>query len=206
MLVSTAKRLTGGLSRTSKMPCPSWSTPPSMCKTGALYSTYKNSVCSSCYAKKGRSAYPRTGRARENRLAKWKLMDAANHNTKWVLAMVTLIHKHKHFRWFDAGDLYSERMLIDIFAICRATPGTQHWLPTLERAFVLHNKQHIPDNLCIRFSSPIIDQASSSYTFPISKVSTQGDVNCPATSIRSTCEDCRKCWDKNEPIITYRKH
>lgn len=200
MLIKEAKKIIGGLSHTSKMPCPSWSTPPSACHMGNLYSTYKNSVCSDCYAKKGFSRFSIVQRARERRLANWK-----KNRIGWTSAMIVLIQKHSFFRWFDAGDIYNENMFKDICTVCKCTPDTKHWLPTLERKMVLNNTQLIPNNLCVRFSSPIINQQSSSYTFPISMVTT-GTATCLATLTKGQCDTCRDCWDKKIPLIKYKKH
>ena len=199
MLIKEAKQITGGLSHTSKMPCPSYSTPPSACRLGSLYSTYKNSVCKSCYAKKGFGAFPVVGRARENRLAQWK------RQPNWIDAMVILIQKHDYFRWFDAGDIYNRQMFIEICLICKRTPNTQPWLPTLERSIVLQHQKQIPNNLTVRFSSPIIDIHSSSKKFPTSMVST-GSSTCPAIESHTSCGSCRMCWELTVPLVIYGKH
>lgn len=202
MLIKEAKIITGGLSQTSKMPCPSWSIPPNLCKTGNLYSTYKNSVCSQCYAKKGYSYYPVVQNARARRFHLWQQASLIG---QWTPAMVRLIKRHPYFRWFDAGDLYNKAMLMDIIDVCISTPHTQHWLPTLERALVLQHHGPLPSNLCIRFSSPFINTHSASHRFPTSMVSETKNT-CHAIKTSTSCEHCRDCWDKNIKIITYGKH
>ena len=51
--VKEAKKITGSLTRTSKMPGLSYSLPAWECKTGSKLRKIKGSVCASCYALKG---------------------------------------------------------------------------------------------------------------------------------------------------------
>lgn len=203
MLIKDAKKIVGNLSQTTKMPCPSWSIPASLCKTGGLYSTMTNSVCSQCYAKKGRSNFSSVQNARQKRFDLWQQEDSII----WRTAMKTLIQRHSFFRWFDSGDIYNADMFMDICNICTHTCKTQHWLPTLERGLVLKHQHLIPVNLCIRFSSPIVNQISQS-KFPISQVVTAPDpLTCKATTEKDrACGQCRRCWDKNDKLITYLNH
>ena len=53
MKVTEAKKITGSLTRTSKMPGLSYSLPAWECKTGSKLRKIKGSVCASCYALKG---------------------------------------------------------------------------------------------------------------------------------------------------------
>ena len=53
MKIIDAKKITGSLTRTSKMPGLSYSLPAWECKTGSKLRKIKNSVCSMCYALKG---------------------------------------------------------------------------------------------------------------------------------------------------------
>ena len=205
MLKKHALKNVGGLSYTSKMPCPSWGTPPETCFKGGLYSTYKGSVCSNCYAKKGFNAFGSVRKARLRRLDKWKA-----DRVLWVKSMITLIKGKPYFRWFDSGDIYSGEMFEDICGVCKFTPTTQHWLPTLERSIVLKHRNLIPNNLTVRFSSPFVNQLSSSSIFPVSMVYNQVPedlvVICPAPWNDSKCGDCRYCWDKTRKVIAYREH
>jgi hypothetical protein len=52
----------------------------------------------------------------------------------WVGAMALLINskKSKWFRWHDSGDIQDVDHLLKIFAVCKLTPDTRHWLPTRE--------------------------------------------------------------------------
>jgi len=208
MIRAYATLITGALAKTSKMPCYSWDIPAKNCKAGGLYSTYENAICNkkNCYAKKGRSNFPKTQNAQTRRLEAWR----SNQPLVWTEGMIWLLNHQKknYFRWFGAGDIQGEAMLEAIYKVCRATPHIHHWLPTLERGIVLkvNSKTTQPDNLCIRFSSPFIDKPSTS-KYPISWVTTDPkQVTCQATLTRSTCENCRDCWDPSVTTIVYNKH
>jgi hypothetical protein len=78
----------------------------------------------------------------------------------WVGAMALLINskKSKWFRWHDSGDVQDVDHLLKIFAVCKLTPETRHWLPTRE-AWTKDFLDQVPSNLTLRFSMPMIDQA-----------------------------------------------
>lgn len=215
----TAKQLTGGLSQTTKMPCPSWSIPVSACKTGGKLAKVPGSTCSTCYAAKGN--YHRFRKTITPALQ--KRLDLAD-SPGWVQAMAALIQNQRYFRWFDSGDLQDLPMLERIAEVARQTPGTQHWLPTREYGIV---KQYItkhgelPGNLMVRLSAPMLDQEA---TLP---ASLQGHANvrtstvyskrtlppetyyvCPAYTgeQKGQCGSCRACWDTTVETVTYRAH
>ena len=202
MKIKEAIRITGGLARPSKMPCPSWSIPTDRCHLGSLYSTYQNSVCASCYAKKGHARFPVVKNKREERFQRWLT------EPDWIEAMVTLIQRHAYFRFFESGDIYNDKMFLDICEVARKCPNTKFWLPTLERSIVLRNRTRIPDNLTIRFSSPFINKISHSSYFPVSAVFDNPplDKTCHATVGDKKCGVCRWCWMKSKPIVFYKKH
>ena len=54
MLKKQAREITGGLSKPSKMPGPAHNLPAAACTTGAKLAKIPGSVCSGCYALKGR--------------------------------------------------------------------------------------------------------------------------------------------------------
>ena len=153
MKVKEAKKITGSMTRTKKMPGLSYSLPAWECITGKKLRKIKNSVCAGCYALKGNyTRYPAIKAAQYYRLA--SLMEP-----DWVPAMVAQIKRQKFFRWHDAGDLQSVQHLKNIFEVCKQTPSTKHWLPTREaRILNLMDPDIIPPNLIIRKSSHMIDQ------------------------------------------------
>ena len=200
MKVKEAKAITGGLTYTTKMPGPSYNTPASRCITGAKLRNVKNSVCSSCYALKGNyKRFPKVEEALERRF------QSLGHES-WVTAMATLIKGHKFFRWHDAGDIQSMQHLENIFEVCRLTPDTQHWMPTREARFLtLMDPDIVPSNLIIRMSSHMIDQPPVKFWHWTSTVTT-GDASCPAPSQGNKCGDCRACWNRSVPTVSYGKH
>jgi len=204
-----AIQITGGLSRTSKMPGKSWGISAKKCKTGAKLAQIPGTVCYNCYALKGQYSYPNVYKAHEKRLNKWK------RNKTWVGAMAFLINKDKCdvFRWFDSGDLQSEKMLLNIFEVCKQTPNKKHYLPTKEPQFVypVVKNNSIPDNLVIRISAPNVDQIiSAKHGAKTSMVFTEetpkGVFKCPAPKQGNECKSCRACWSSEVEVIGYHKH
>ena len=151
MRVKEAKKITGSMTRTKKMPGLSYSLPAWECITGAKLVKIPGSVCAGCYALKGRYRFSNV------RLALARRLEALTH-PRWVEAMTALIAGEPWFRWHDSGDLQSSWHLKQIFEVCEATPETSHWLPTRERKFLPLNTDSIPKNLTIRFSSHMINQ------------------------------------------------
>ena len=201
MKIKEAKAITGGLTYTSKMPGPSYNTPASRCLTGAKLRLVSGSVCSSCYALKGNyKRFPKVEEALERRFQSLKHPD-------WVVAMAALIKKHKYFRWHDAGDIQSMAHLENIFEVCRLTPDTRHWMPTREARFLKQvSSATIPTNLIIRMSSHMIDQKPVKFWPWTSTVTSGHDASCPAPKQGNQCGDCRACWNRSTPTVSYGKH
>ena len=153
MLIKEAKEITGGLSKPSKMPGPAYNLPASQCITGAKLVNVPGSTCSGCYALKGNYIrFPAVQKAMERRAA------SLVHDS-WITAMVTLIKKHRWFRWHDSGDLQSVQHLNNIFEVCKLTPDTRHWLPTREARFLsLMDPDVVPKNLKIVLSDHMNNQ------------------------------------------------
>ena len=200
MKVSEAQKITGSMTRTSKMPGLSYSLPAWACQTGAKLRKIPGSVCHGCYALKGRYRFPNVQAALERRLK-------AIESPLWVDAMIQLIKPHKEFRWHDSGDIQSLEHLQNIFRICRKTPKTKHWLPTREAQFIKRLKvNEVPRNLVIRFSSHTVDQAPVTFWPWTSTVTTDGDHTCPASKQDNKCLDCRQCWNREVKNVSYSKH
>jgi hypothetical protein len=200
MKTSEAKQITGGLSNPEKMPEKAFNLPAPACITGKKLVDVKGSVCEGCYALKGRYRFNNVQTALNRRLK-------ALEHPQWVEAMVHLIKKQKHFRWHDSGDIQSLEHLKNIFKVCRATPDTQHWLPTREAQFIKRLKvNEVPRNLVIRFSSHMIDQAPVNFWPWTSTVVTDKSFTCPASSQDNKCGDCRQCWNRDIKNVSYPKH
>jgi hypothetical protein len=198
MNIKEAAAITGSMTRTSKMPGLSYSLPAWECKTGSKLRKIKNSVCSACYALKGNyTRYKAIKAAQYVRLA-------SLNNELWTAAIVTQIKRQKYFRWHDAGDVQDVQHLNKIYEVCRLTPGTKHWMPTRE-AWIKDHLDSKPDNLVIRFSAPMIDQAAPASWPNSSEVVTEG-ATCPAPQQGNSCGDCRNCWNPEIKTIKYGKH
>jgi hypothetical protein len=195
------KQITGGLSKPSKMPGFSYNLPATKCITGAKLVKIPGSVCSGCYALKGRYRFPNVKNAMQRRL------DSINHPL-WTQAMATSIIETKtgFFRWHDSGDLQSLDHLKKIFEVCNLTPGIQHWLPTRETSIVACiQADEVPKNLIIRLSAHKVDGKASTF-WPWTSTVVTSEKTCPAAEQGNKCLDCRACWDRSIPNIAYGKH
>lgn len=202
----------GGLSKPSKMPGYAWSIPATKCVTGAKLAKVPGSVCSKCYALKGRYSFGNVQKAMQRRLDIYN-----DDNALWVVNMIEAIKivDNEHFRWFDSGDIQSVRMLHDICTVAWGTPSVSHWLPTKEHGMVsryFRDHTFIPGNLTIRLSSPMIDEHTD---YSLSKIdgvtmssvtSTKAKATCPAYTQGGVCGDCRACWDRSVHRVIYPKH
>ena len=195
------KQITGGLSKPSKMPGFSYNLPATKCITGAKLVKIPGSVCSGCYALKGRYRFPNVKDAMQRRL------DSINHPL-WTKAMATSIIETKtgFFRWHDSGDLQSLDHLKKIFEVCNLTPGIQHWLPTREASIIACiQADEVPKNLIIRLSAHKVDGKASTF-WPWTSTVVTSEKTCPAAEQENKCKDCRACWDRSIPNVAYGKH
>ena len=202
MKVKDAVKITGSMTRTSKMPGLSYSLPAWECQVGAKLRKVKGSVCSGCYALKGNyTRYPAIKAAQYYRLQSLR-------HPKWIPAMVAQIKRQKFFRWHDAGDLQGVWHLKNIMEVCLQTPSTKHWLPTREVKYTsLMDPAIVPSNLKIIISDHMIDQERGVLSGPYtSGVTTNGDATCPAPSQGGKCGSCRNCWDRSVTRVVYGKH
>ena len=202
MLIKEAHKITGGLSKPSKMPGPAYNLPAAACQTGAKLVKIPGSTCSGCYALKGRYRFGNVQKALNRRLK-------ALEDPRWIAGMITLIQGRPVFRWHDSGDIQSAQHLKNIFEICKATAETLHWLPTREAQFIKDlQPEVVPKNLKIVFSDHMNDQAHGVTFWPYtSGVTTKrGAVTCPAPKQDNKCLDCRKCWDRDVKRVIYGKH
>ena len=81
-----AIKITGGLSKPSKMPGFAYNLPATRCKVGSKLAKIPGSVCHGCYALKGRYRFPNVKDALERRYKQ------AMTNKQWVFGMVYLIN------------------------------------------------------------------------------------------------------------------
>jgi len=125
-------------------------------------------------------------------------------------------------RLLASGDLPKGelgRLLLEAFALLALkTPAIKHWCATREVGTVItwcksKPNQSIPDNLVIRVSSPMINDApinglpKSILTSTVHK----GDAEphgfgCESMINNFKCGDCRACWDSSVPNVSYQWH
>ena len=207
-MIATKKKawdIVGGLSKPSKMPCLSTGISAFECQTGSKLAKITGTPCSQCYAKQGSyTMYPAVAVAHERRLQ-------AIDSPLWVDAMVMLLGKESHFRWFDSGDIQSLVHLHKIVEVARKTPNCLHWLPTQERKYVESYTGSFPSNLIIRISQvkidsiPVPSHALSSMVTTSSTVPSHVSL-CHASKNEGKCGDCRNCWNANIQCIAYPSH
>ena len=195
------KEITGGLSKPSKMPGFSYNLPATKCITGSKLVKIPGSVCSGCYALKGRYRFSNVKDAMQRRL------DSIN-NPLWPQAMAAQIlsHKPKFFRWHDSGDLQSLDHLKKIFEVCNLTPGIEHWLPTREATIIgCITPDQVPKNLIIRLSAHKVDGKAATF-WPWTSTVVTSEKTCPAAEQGNKCLDCRACWNRDVKNVAYGKH
>jgi hypothetical protein len=199
----------GGLSAPSKMPCHGYSIPAARCKIGRKMRKVEGSICSICYALKGRYGFENVRNALERRFGKIS-------GKFWVrdmIAAISRVEKSGFFRWHDSGDLQSIAHLKRIVKICEETPEIRHWLPTREFATVrkfLEKGGIIPANLTIRFSALMIDgpapeSLARGLGVQVSGASASA-FTCPAPAQGNVCGNCRKCWNRETFNVSYKVH
>jgi len=209
MDIKVAWDIVGGLSNPSKMPCYGFSIPAEKCKSGTRLRKIKNSVCSKCYALKGRYVF---GVVKKALAKRFDNLD----RPQWCDSMVILItklEKSGFFRWFDSGDVQSVEHLEKIVQVCNLTPNIQHWLPTREYHFVAqYIKKHgaFSSNLTVRVSAYMIDGLPPTSFAKAFDVVTSGvakdSYSCPAYGQKGKCLDCRACWNKSVANVNYKLH
>lgn len=191
---------TGGLSSPSKMPCHGWSTSAKICRTGGKLRKVKGSVCSGCYALKGRYVFPNVEAAMQRRLECLKSDPA-----RWAAAMILSIEKtgDTHFRWHDSGDLLGVNHFQLLCLIARRLPHVKFWLPTREKQYV---RGDIPKNLAVRISAPMIGAAQTYSEHLTSSVDSGVGYLCPSSQQGNKCGDCRACWSREVQNVDYVGH
>ena len=206
-----ANAICGTLTKTTKMPCKSYSLPTEACQTGYKMAQIKGSVCHSCYANKGfYRAYEATIKP-----SQFARLDSLS-NPHWVAGMVALIGSDSFFRWHDSGDIQGVWHLEQIARVAELTPKTRHWLPTREYGMVkqfISKNGALPSNLIVRLSAMYPDQPvkvplslQGVANVAVSNVHTDKPMGtaCNAPENNGACGDCRLCWT-NE-TVSYALH
>lgn len=180
-------------------------------QVGSLLRKVEGSVCSRCYAHKGRYAFPAVQRKLQGRLDAYRALGDGG----FVLVMSELLERvlpeslpepERCFRWFDSGDLQDLDMLIAVVVIAHLVPHVRFWLPTKERALVESwhrwaGADAFPSNLVVRIAEPMIGRSPARRPANPIRTSTvnahkrtRGSWACPAHEQGNKCGDCRACW------------
>lgn len=212
MLVKEAETIIHSLSEPSKMPGYGYGLPTRACKTGSKLRQIENSVCASCYACKGHYTFNPVINAAEQRLQAIK-------SPEWVSAMVTVLgaKRVRFFRWHDSGDLQSVTHLKKIIRVAEGVPDMKFWLPTKEKGILMKyfsKHDYVPENLCIRLSTTLIDSNVVSVECFRGHVQTSSvhskaphiGFECTAYKRGGKCDSCRVCWDKSVDNVSYKRH
>lgn len=230
MTIKEAQSIVGTLSRPSKMPCHGYSIPAKECFVGGKMHNVPNSICSDCYALKGRYMFPNVIDAMYKRFE--SLTDS-----RWVETISFLINKKEKsgfFRWHDSGDLQGVWHLEKIVQVARNLPHIQFWLPTREyvdrgdgvtvvQDWIAENGPKswggailqgaigsFPKNLTVRLSALMFNAKGPESIAKRLKLTFSGagdeGFDCPASLQKNSCGDCRACWDQKCQTITYKKH
>ena len=82
----------------------------------------------------------------------------------------------------------------------------ENWLPTREARFLkLIDPAVIPKNLIIRLSGHMVDGKNATW-WPWTSAVSSKTKTCPAKDQGNKCLDCRSCWNREVPNVTYPKH
>lgn len=200
------------LSSAGKMPCKSFSLPVNdeVCKGRYNDEGDLKAVCQQCYAAKGFYRMKPAIALREHNLACSK-----QDNFRFeLLEVIRKEIKGKYFRWFDSGDIYSDKFLKDIIHICSSTPDIFHWIPTKTRHLFNQNLWEALENLPnvkVRYSADGIEgeynknlHGSTVYQDK-RKLNKKEVFTCKAPRQNGKCENCRACWH-NKKVIAYKLH
>jgi hypothetical protein len=215
-----AAKVHGGMTRTGKMPCISYSTlAGATCPKGSELSKMPGSVCYGCYAKGGRYSMPSTKKAQIRRTKKTRaaIIDPVRRE-QWMESIVASIKKSGDdvFRWHDSGDIVGLDHLDMIVGVAHKMPQVRFWLPTKEHQLVeqwtVGNK--VPPNMNIRLSAyNMFDVLRTRRPLTTSSVSSGSGYLCPATydedfmaKHENSCGPCRECWNRKTRNVDYKYH
>ena len=196
------------LSQTSKMPCKSISLNALLCNTGSVLAKISGTPCHECYALRGFYKMPSVKKAMDKRLT----FMTSKH---FVDRMVYLLANEDYFRWFDSGDIQSEKMGHDIIDIVELTPWCNHWLPSKEYKMWKNilSTRILPFNVCLRISTPLdntkpINGFDNTTTTYINKDKNPAYVGFKCLAHKNKiyeCGNCRACWDNEVSNVAYPK-
>lgn len=194
------------LSKPSKMPCLTWSLPARVTCPGSVVGGKVVDACDICYATQNRYKMSNVSAPRFHNMKDWK-------RGEWVDDMVRAIYGKDYFRFFDSGDIYCVELAKKIEAIVTECKTTRFWIPTRSWKIptirnYLTRMASLP-NVVVRWSSDGIQGElvpGASHQSTIVQHPTDTWHLCEAYLNKGKCGDCRACWDKSVPVVSYIAH
>ena len=205
------------LSKTSKLGTYSWSLQARETCPGSVDTNGETvPACAGCYASYGRYTLPKVKKTRADNREAWK-------DDNFVSDMISALRHERYFRLFDSGDFYHAELVKKWYEVCEALPGVRFWIPTRSHkvaklALWIHKLASLP-NVAVRYSSDSIDGTydAALHGSVIYSCNSQLDIRdvasgmvfpCPAYTEEhgGKCLSCRKCYDKQTPVIAYKAH
>lgn len=204
----------------SKMPGTTFALDAKQCRLGTVLAKIKGSVCEDCNMiglqkrrNKVNNRYEINQRATEETVSTLGLEIYGEAHAYQILHYGFAEH-----RWLASGDLASPEMLDGICHAAKLTPDVRHWVATREKALVLAwyaDRGHtLPDNVTIRLSAAMVN-GEPNKALPAGIVTStvhRGKdreplpFDCPALPQGDMCLDCRHCWDRDVPNVSYQFH
>lgn len=194
-----------------KVACLSYGLSPILSCPGMVLG--KDSVCSDCYACRGRYGLPSPKQGHIRRLLAF-----VSDKNMWVEKVISQLRHHlslgeKYVRIHDSGDFFSTEYIAAWEEIAATVPSMRFFAPTR----VYHLAEYLPAlqslntrrNVTVRPSALWIDQEADvvpGLSAPANVARNHG--NCPAVEKHGTCVSahCRKCWNAPEKTVTFRRH
>ena len=211
MKLKEIEKKIGTLSNPSKMPAFGWGISAKKCVTGAKLAKIKGTICSKCYALKGRYVFKNVFNAHEVRRKAIEEIEWVDYMAELLTLKYKNLDKSKRYhRWFDSGDIQSFGHLMKIFEVCELTPQIRHWLATREYQLINQlDVKDVPKNLCLRVSAIKVDSPPPNFwkwTSGVHKDKPAVGRECPAPKQNGECGSCRACWSRSIKQVSYKEH
>ena len=217
--LKSAIEIAGKVSKgNSKIPGSTFAMDSFSCNVGSRLAKVKGSTCEKCYARRIQKRWPDVNMGWSKNQIKTEQTLAVD-PTLWEAAMVFQIKRmgFDEHRWLDSGDVPNVQFLASVCEVARQTPNVAHWLPTREVKILLafikqYGTYHIPDNLNIRVSAPMVDDKPLGAFANMPRITTStvhrkqtkpvGYV-CPARTQNNECGSCRACCSSTTENVAY---
>ena len=211
MNIKDIEKKIGTLSNPSKMPAFGWGITAKKCVTGTKLAKIKGTICSKCYALKGRYVFKNVFNAHEARRKAIEEVEWVDYMAELLTLKYKNLDKSKRYhRWFDSGDIQSFGHLMKIFEVCELTPQIKHWLATREYQLISQlDVKDVPKNLCLRVSAIKVDSPPPKFwkwTSGVHKDKKAIGRECPAYKQDGECGSCRACWSRKVKQVSYKEH